>query len=279
MSLPDRYDAAAQAAMRRLVDRSRRHSGLQLPPSFARGGPNNSAPLSRMIQGGRGGEARLKLYLSTALLAGSAHSHPIYGANAIFNVSAPSWARALALPDPDANGARRVADAQTWLRRAKLLNVERRAGAEPVVRLLSADGGNRPWTRPTSPYITVPLNLWEKHWIWFLGAKEVAVLIALLDLQGGRAKDGKPEPQWMGNEERDRYGFSADTWRLATSSLEKKGILRTDFANGLHRDFETKRRRKTYWVIADRLETDALDVFEEALDSTSADAAHPGISD
>lgn len=261
MSDPGRSDAAAQAAIRRLVDRSRRHSGLQLPPSFARGTAAKPAPLSQMIQGGRGGEVRLKLYLSTALLAGSAHRHPTYGANAIFNVSAPSWARALALPDPDAKGARRVADAQTWLHSANLLKVNRRAGAEPVVRLRSADGENRAWARPTSPYITVPLNLWEKHWIWFLGAKEIAVLIALLDLQGGKGKKDAPEPQWMSTGERDRYGFSADTWRLATASLQAKGILATAYGNALHHDFETKRRRKTYWVTTGRFDVDALELF------------------
>lgn len=245
--------------MRRLVERSRRHSGVQLPPTFARGSPRKPPPLSRTIQGGRGGEVRLKLYLSTALLAGSANKHRIYGENAIFNVSGPSWARALALVDPDHRGARRVADAQTWLHRAKLLQVERRAGVEPVVRLLSADGEGRRWSRPTLPYITVPLSLWDNHWIWFLGSKELAVLIALLDLQGGRGTSASPEPQWMTSEERARYGLSADTWRLATSSLEAKGIVQTSFEDALGRDFETRRRRKTYWVRRERLDTDALD--------------------
>lgn len=259
--LPAHYDSAAQAALRRLVDRSRRHSGLQLPPSFVRGTAKKPSPLSRIIQGGRGGEVRLKLYLSTALLAGSSKSHPVHGANAIFNVSSPAWARALALPEPETKGARRIAEAQTWLRAAGLLHVERRAGAEPVVRLRSADGEGRAWARPTSPYVTVPLDLWENRWLWFLGAKELAVLIALLDLQGGRGEKGKPEPQWMSSEERNRYGLSPDTWRLATSSLEAKGIIATDYGALLHRDFETKRRRRTYWVITDRFEADALAVF------------------
>jgi hypothetical protein len=111
------------------------------------------------------------------------------------------------------------------------------------------------------PYISVSLDLWENHWIWFLKAKELAVLIALLDLQGGRSRDGTPAPQWMSSEERDRYGLSSDTWRLATASLEAYGLVTTAYGEVLHRDFESKRRRRTYWVATDHLETDALELF------------------
>jgi hypothetical protein len=207
-----------------------------------------------MIQGGRGGAVRLKLYLSTVLLAGSVNSHALYGANAVFNVSGASWARCLALPDPEARGARRVADAQSWLHKHRFLDVTRRPGSEPVVRLLSPDGAGRPWSRPTTPYITIPLSLWENRWIWALGARELAVLIALLDLQGGRGgTSSAPTPQWMTTEQRSRYGFSADTWRQASIALEARGIVVTD-EEVVAMDFETARRRKTYWVDIDRLE-------------------------
>lgn len=123
------------------MDRSRRTSGLQLPSSFARALTSDEAPPpSRMIQGGRGGAVRLRLYLSTVLLGRSVNSHALYGANAVYNVSAASWARCLALPDPDTRGARRVADAQGWLHEHRFLDVTRRPGSEPVVRLLSPDG-------------------------------------------------------------------------------------------------------------------------------------------
>jgi hypothetical protein len=215
-----------------------------------------------MIQGGRGGAVRLKLYLSTVLLGGSVNSHALYGANAVFNVSGASWARCLALPDPDGRGARRVADAQGWLHDHRFLDVERRPGSEPVVRLLSPDGAGRPWSRPTTPYITIPLSIWTKHWIWALGARELAVLIALLDLQGGRGgTSAAPAPQWMTTEQRSRYGFSPDTWRHATAALQDSGILAVD-DEVVAMDFETARRRKTYWVDPDRL--DDFDPFEEA---------------
>jgi hypothetical protein len=250
------WSDVAVAAMARLVDRSRRNTGVQLPTAFARGSASKPAPLARMIHGGRGGEVRLKLYLSTVLLAGSVHRHPTYGANAIFNVSAGSWARALALPEPETSGARRVADAQSWLHAARLLDVKRRAGAEPIVRLLSADGTGRKWARPTAPYIRIPVGLWANHWIWILGPKEIAVLIALLDLQGGRGTEDRPAPQWLSREDRARYGLSEDTWRLASHAMEELGLISTRRVS-LSRDFESQRLRKTYWLHTSRLDIDA----------------------
>lgn len=256
---PERCDAAARASMKRLVERSKRHSGLQLPKAFLRGSAVEAAPLARMLSGGRGADIRIKLYLSTVLLAGSSHHHPVHGANVVDDVAGASWARALALPEPNGAGARQVAAAQAWLHDKKLLRVTRRPGREPLVRLRSADGKDRPWRRPTEPYLTVPIGLWSGHWLWFLSAKELAVLLALLDLQGGHGDVDTPEPQWMTEEDHERYGFSPETWRLGSKALKQKGLLETDFRYGLSRDFETPRRRKTFWVRLERLQTNALE--------------------
>jgi hypothetical protein len=268
------YDDLNVATMRRLVDRSRRSSGAQLPVPFARRASGGHPPLARLIQGGRGGEVRLKLYLSTVLLAGGPAEHRQYGANAVVDVSARAWARALALPDPDGRGARRVSEAQGWLHRYKFLDVERRPGREPIVRLLSADGAGRRWVRPTQPYITVPLALWDNHWIWVLEATDLAVLIALLDLAGGRVAEDRPNRRrrsgpartpaaglWMTPEERSRYGFSDDTWRKAPRRLADLGLVETEMVTSASRDFETPRRHRTYRVVFDRLDADALSIL------------------
>lgn len=260
---PERCDDAARLTLSRLVARSRRQTGLQLPTSFLRGTGGDSAPLAKMLSAGKGGDVRIKLYLSTVLLAGSVNKHPVHGANVVHDVAGASWARALALQDPSGRGARHVAAAQSWLHNAKLLRVKRRPGREPLVRLRSADGQGRRWQRPTAPYLTVPIELWEQHWIWFLDAKDLAVLLALLDLQGESGLPSKPEvePRWMATEDYERYGFSPDTWRLAAKSLANKGIVLTDFQDRLSRDFETPRRRKTYWVNRERLDADALEAL------------------
>lgn len=262
MSLPSprTADAVSIGALARLVERSRRNSGLQLPHTFARGTTAKRAPLARMIQGRRGAEVRLKLYLSTALLAGSGNQHPIYGPHSVFNVSGPAWARALCLGDPDRGGARRVAEAQNWLSRENLIAVDRRPGQEPVVRLRSADGDDRAWRRPTAPYLSIPLGLWEHHWIWILDARELAVFVSLLDLQFGRTIAGVSGPQWLSSDDRGRYGLSPDSWRVASQRLEQLGLVETAMRDDLARDFETRRKRKTYRVLVDRLRDEALDV-------------------
>ena len=210
---------------------------------------------------------RLKLYLSTALLAGGAWSHPMYGRHAVFNVSRSWWARILALPKPRTKGARRVAEAQSSLVVKKLVTVERRAGTEPVVRLLSADGREKAWSRPTAPYVSIPLTLWSNHWLWVLRAKDLAVLIALLDLQGGHGSVERPEPQWMDSERRSSYGLSPDTWRLASGRLERLGLLTCDLPpEGVGYGFGSERRRKTYWLHHEAFQRNALSVVADAVD-------------
>jgi len=265
MTAAAHHDEIAKLALAKFIKRSHRNTSLQLPPSFARGSkdvrgaPPLESPLGKLVRGGRGGEVRLKVYLSIALLAGSAHHHRLYGPNAIFDVSSPAWARILCLPDPDKAGARRVAYAQTWLHNSRLLVVERRPGAEPLVRLLSADGAGGAWSRPTAPYIHIPLELWSNHWIWTLSATELAVFIALLDLQGGRGTQENPKPQWMTKETQARYGMSTDTWRIASASLERMGLVSTRIGPQ-QKNFETTRDRKSYWAITTRLSDEALEI-------------------
>lgn len=278
-------DEANVATMRRLVERSRRSRGVQLPVSFARGGPGQPSPLARLVRGGRGGEVRLKLYVSTVLLAGGPAEHKQYGANTVVDVSAQAWARALALPDPPGSGARRIAEAQGWLDASGFLKVERRRGREPIMRLLSADGKGRPWVRPTAPYITVPLELWANHWIWLLEATDLAVLISLLDFQGGREagprRKGRLSPSpattpvgghWMTAEERSRYCLSEDTWRHAPRRLAELGLVDVGEAT-VSRDFEAPRRHKTYRVASERLEMDAVGLPELWRHDSAGDAS------
>ena len=74
----------------KLVTRSRRQSGARLPAAFARG---DGAMLGETCSGGRGGDVRLKLYLSMVLLAGSRNPHAVHGSNAIVDVFSASFER------------------------------------------------------------------------------------------------------------------------------------------------------------------------------------------
>src|SRR4051794_7069501 len=97
-------NTSSQYYLERAVDRSRRVTGVQLPIGFICRDPEDTspAPLVRMVQGGRGGAVRLKLYLCLNLVATkSPHTirDPIPGR---------VWASMLALPDAEGRGARRV---------------------------------------------------------------------------------------------------------------------------------------------------------------------------
>lgn len=233
----------AEQALSRLVERSRRITGARLPAGFLRPRTQADTPvLARLVQGGRGGEIRLKLYLSKVLLAGGAHK-PGGVAHTIDDVSGPSWAAVLALPDPDHHGARLVASAQTQLEALDLIELMRRPGRAPHVRLLHPTGSGADFAEPGTPYLKVPLEFWTERWIWQLSALEVAVLLALIDLNGGRGGALSPRMQV-----RHLYGLSSDTWRIASAGLERKGFIKTGYEISAY-DLDAKRRRKTYELL------------------------------
>jgi len=64
------------------------------------------------------------------------------------------------------------------------------------------------------------LSFWEKGWITRLTGSAAALLIVLLDMQGGRK-----EPQYLSNRERRARGLSADTWTRATKELTTNGLV------------------------------------------------------
>lgn len=237
----------------RLIERSKRSTGLRLPAAFARGpvGSREPAPLSGLLGRGRGGEVRLKLYLTMALLAGSTKTKG-GKAHTISDVSSPTWARLLALPDPSSQGARRISDAQNQLADLKLIRVDRRQGRVPTITLLHAAGTGKAFAEPGTPYLRIPLELWERRWIWTLNGKELAVLVALIDLCYGKGRTGRPGPQPLSAVDDTYYGMSEDTWRLASQSLESVGLLSTDI-EPVRMDLETTRPRKRYDLHLERL--------------------------
>jgi hypothetical protein len=225
------------------VKRSRRGSGIQLPTGFVRADVRGlTPPLARMIRGGRGGEVRLKLYLTMILIA-------VRPPHDIDNVPARAWAEVLDLEDPAGLGARRIADALQWLAKNNFVHLDSQRGRPPVVRLLSAVGDGTRFDRGRRIYVRVPIGLWQNFWITQLSGSGLALLLVLLDLQSGRKASTPPA---LPGQMRRRYGLSDDTWTRASKELTELGLLEIR-RQPQGRDFDARRMRNTYWINVERL--------------------------
>jgi hypothetical protein len=228
-----------------LVDRSRRRTGLPLPEAFVRrADPDQPPPLAQFLRGGQGGEVRLKLYLCMSLLA-------VEDPNEIKHIPARSWAETLDLHDPDRNGARRVNDAIDWLHQHGFLAAERGRGTPGIVRLLSPTGTGEKYARPApnARYVRLPLGVWQEGWIVRLSGSALALLIILLDMQGGRSGPQSIAP----SRARELYDLSADTWTKGTHELREFGLL--EISREPQSDvWEPRRICNTYWVNEETIE-------------------------
>lgn len=242
--VPDPLPEETKRLLRWLVQRSGRVSGLPLGEPFLRSDERLSAygpPVARMLRGGRSGEVRLKLYLSMSLLATRAPYD-------VSHIPARAWAQILNLADPTTNGARRVNEAIAWLDTNHFVRAKRGRGAPGTIVMLHQSGSGADYVRPGGRWVQVPLGFWENGWIVHLGGTAVALLLILLDLQGGRQVSQSIVP----SEARARYGLSPDTWTKGTKELQDLGLLRIGKApQGDVWDF--RRLRNTYWVYEDRL--------------------------
>lgn len=229
----------AVTALRGLVQRSRRTSGVALHSSFLIGADvSDRPPLARLIQGGRGGEVRLKILLCLTLIATRA-PHEIRDP-----FTPMHWSRLLAL-DPD-RGPRRVSVALKWLNDNGYIRLEPRKGSLPKIALLDPRTG-LPSTRPTKDFAEIPLGIWDRGWLADLPATSLAVTLAVIHHRGRHRT-----PRYIPTHVRACYGFSADTWTRATEDLRSRDLLvvgRTPQGSA----FDFRRMRNTY-----KLNDDAL---------------------
>lgn len=242
---------ATLARLEQIVSRSQRRSGVAFGEGFVRRRDDATAPpLARMLRGGQGGEVRLKLYLTMSLLA----TNPPYDIKG--PIPARAWAEALGLPVPDRNGARRVNDAIDWLHQHRFLVSDRRPGAPGGIQLLSQTGSGEPFSRPTGAtrYVQLPLGLWLNGWIVRLSGAALALLIILLDLQGGRAGPQTIAPSQAGV----RYDLSPDTWTKGIRELKHFGIV--EVSRRPQGDiWDYRRMRNAYWVNIGPLQGESSD--------------------
>lgn len=224
-------------------------------------------PLARVIRGGRGGEVRLKLLLALLWL-GAGGQHDV-------QFPAHTYAALLGLPDRYTNGARRVNDALNWLRDHAFITIERVAGHEPKITLLSELGNGRPYVvpgqAPKDPetdkatldniYVRLPVAFWTKGWAATLSGPATVMLLVLLLLERTPARvlmqrwaDGDELGVWVSPDQAiRRFDLSEDTRSRGFRELVRHGLVFVD-RQRVHGDFEWRRVRNVYMLVADAMD-------------------------
>lgn len=216
-----------------------------------------------MLRGGRGGEVRLKTYLSMLLIAGAAPHDVSYPARA--------WATLLDLPAPDTNGARRVHDAIAWLEREQFVAVANNAGRPNRVTLLHESGSGTAYDVPGEAYnrvrdregtdaalahryIKLPIELWTSGWIAVLSAPALAMYLVVKCAQSGPDQS----EVWFSPDQADKlYALSSDTRSRGLEELRAGGLVVVR-RRALSGDvFDVRRFRNVYTLDEDRLKEPA----------------------
>ena len=215
----------------RLLDRAAgrsQRSNVAYPPGFVRSliaVPDvlqDTPPLARLIQGGRGGGTRLRLYLLLTMIA---TSEP-------FDIRNPPTAMTLArtLDLPPDTGARRITSNMKWLAANRFIELTKRPGLTPSIQLLDPLWSGKPLppgiSKPMGDhrrgrYVTFPIGFWSHGWLLHLSPVAIAVLFALREHLGGKPNVAR----YMLRDRRDSYELSHDTWTRGTRELKGAGLL------------------------------------------------------
>lgn len=160
----------------------------QVRRSFVVAEKGKDSPAALMLRGGRGGEVRLKLYLSLLWFAASPPHDATYPARA--------WAALLGLEDPDGNGARRINDAFAWLDERHFIRLERLPGRPSTAFLRYETGTGQSYDVPGAVmraipdelrehraqhrYFQIPPSFWINGWVVSLSGAATVMFLALL---------------------------------------------------------------------------------------------------
>lgn len=186
-------------------------------------------PMVRMLRGGhngsrgRGGELRLKVYLSMLWHAsGEGHTvdFPAYG-----------WAHLLGLDDT--SGKRRVQDAIVWLNEERFVAVQHRPGQSSIVQMQREDGSGseyrKPYTRPNPEgepqqpsYRKLDPSWWTNGWMAALSGAALITWLTFLDDEGANLNT----PRWISTSQtKTKYALSPDTRKKGIGELLDWNLL------------------------------------------------------
>lgn len=192
-------------------------------------------------------------------------------------IPARRWAELLALPDPKAKGARRVAKAFNLLEELQLVRLERQRGQVSVVTLLdeSGDGSvyrtapeaNVKTQKKRDQYFKISTSLWtsEQAYMQRMSSAALAMLLILLQSRAGE-KDNEQliygkEVWWSVKRYQELYAISPAMRSRGTKELFSLGLLdvqRRSIPTGHKESFTRERVRNIY-----RLRGTALEIPQD----------------
>jgi len=226
----------AAAEFARKVGSRRRESGAPVRKGFVSSafytGDAATPPLAALLRGGgRGGQLRVKLYVSLLWLCSAAP----------FEASLPAraWAALLGLADPEVRGVRRIHEAIRDLQERNLITIRDRGGMPNVLGLLNENATGEPYTPPSTTYNTlsgqgaepaqlrrhqyfrIPSSLWTEGHICQLGGPGIAMLLVLLCEQSRAGT-----PIWFTPEiARQRFALAHSTRNAGLDELRELGLI------------------------------------------------------
>jgi hypothetical protein len=242
----------------------RRDKGAPVRSIFVTGwDPAQPGPLASLLSGdkgnggGRGGQLRVKVYLSLLWIAAKEPYDVVRPARA--------WAALLGLPDFEKKGVRRIQETLRELQDRGFIAVEENPGhpstvfprmewgqnasymPAPDAHTRAKNAGQSPAELANHRYFRVPSTLWTQGHIARLKGPSLAMLLAILSEQRG-STDGV----WFSPSRAvERFGFANSTRVEGLRHLRELGLVRTTVRtvseSGSFIDFA--RRRNVHEVI------------------------------
>jgi hypothetical protein len=191
--------------------------------------------MARLLRGGgRGGQLRLKLYLSLIWLS----AKEPYDSD----LPARAWASLMGLADHETRGVRRVQEAIRDLQDQSLITVRDRGGQPSVLTLLNENGQGELYSPPSdaynqlqqrrsaSPdllrphrYFRIPSALWTEGYIARLGGPGIAMLLVLLCEQRAPGSDVWFSPRVA----KERFHLAPSTRSAGLEQLRELDLIDT----------------------------------------------------
>ncbi|GII59402.1 hypothetical protein Pth03_77910 [Planotetraspora thailandica] len=263
--LPETVSATALDRAKKASHRARRRAQLRLSFISRPDIEAEAPPLARMLRGGRGGQVRLKLFLSYLWMQTSDRGTPL-------SYYAQSWAQLLDLDQPATTGARRINEAQAWLERHYFIAVKANPGHANVVTVLNETGDDSAYIAPGAAakahratpeglrhlYAQLSATLWTNGYIQLMTGAGLAMYLILLDQYRAAELTEPLHHVWISPKAfAARYDLSPDTRTKGINDLRDLGLLTFSRKPINPDDFDIERLRNVYTLHPGQLDQPA----------------------